>query len=146
MRIDDLVTFASEAALEAAHAKALAEGWKARAIGEAERVRMNVPGAREFMSGDARLGALRLDGADLPAVPVITDGPALAAYLTDVAPEHAAATVTIPAADLVLLAGALESLGIDAKVTLSLIGGEAWLKDKCKVVADVDQQIGRAHV
>ena len=138
MRIDDLVTYAAAAALDLAETKARAESWKARAVGEAEWVRMNVPGAREFMSGEGRLGALRLDGADLPAAPLVTDGLAFAAYLAEAAPEHASATVTIPAASLALLEGALVAFGIDAKITLQAVGGEGYLKDQCKVVADVD--------
>ncbi len=139
MRIDDLVTFAADSALEAAETRARAEAWKARAVGEAERIRMQAPGAREFMSGESRLGTLRLDGADLPPTASVSDPQALAAHLAKHAPEHAAATVTVPADVMDLLLGALESLGITATVTLKPVDAEGYLADQCKILPDADQ-------
>lgn len=139
MRIDDLVTFAADAALNAAEAKATADAWKARAVGEAERIRMQAPGCRDFMSGESRLGSLRLDGADLPAVASVSDGQALAAYLAKHAPDHAEATVTVPADALDLLIGAMESLGVTATARLNPVDATAWLANYCTVVADTDR-------
>ena len=143
MRIDDVVTFASEAALDLAEAQAKAGAWKAKAVGEAERIRMEVPGAREFMSGDARLGALRLDGADLPATTLVTDGAAFAGHLVKYAPGEATASVTIPADRADDLRQALEFLGITGAVSFAAIGGgAAYLKDHCKIVADPELPSG----
>lgn len=135
MRIDELVTFAADAALEKAEVSARADAWKARATGEAERIRMQTPGCREFMSGEARLGTLRLDGADLPATASVSDSAALGAYLAEHHPDQAAATITVPASMVDLLIGAMESLGVTATVKVAPVDAAGFLKDSCKVIA-----------
>lgn len=136
MRIDDLVTYAADAALDMAEAKARAESWKARAIGEAERIRMQAPGCREFMSGEGqRLGSLRLDGADLPATASVADSAAFADYLAEHAPTYATASVTVPIDAMGLLVGAMESLGVTATVKIGVTDAAGFLKDRCKVIA-----------
>ena len=137
-RIEDLVTFAADAALAEAEAGAVTARWKAAAIAEAERLRVSFGTVDRFPSGQPGLGVLRLDGADKPAVPTVVKPAAFAEYLAENAPEYVVAQVTLPAAQLKALTDALEWTGITG-VTVDLAPkNAAEFLEKCHVRADVD--------
>lgn len=139
LKIQDLVTLAADAAIDLARADAKAATLKARAVAEAERIRTEVGSADRFAS-DQKLGVLRLDGADKPAAPVVTKDGEFGSFLAERAPEHAAATITVPAQYLAAALSSLEFAGIpqvEADVRPASSWRD-WVDGSCVIQADPD--------
>jgi hypothetical protein len=139
VKIQDLVTQASAAAIDAVGAAARAARWKAAAVAEAERIRLEVGSADRFGS-DQKLGVLRLDGADRPAVPIVTKPAELAGWLAERDPGQVSATITVPADRL---EAALEAIGFagipDVRADVTPRSGVVeWLRDNCVIHGDPD--------
>lgn len=147
MSLQDRVNAALVARLDADYRRALADGLLAAVIGEAERLRSSGVSVRE-LSSDQRIGAIRLDGADLPAAPAIDKPDELASWLAEHFPDLVTATIRVPVEKL---AEALEALGYAGLVTPAVSATVAprdlaevlaWLARECVVQAD--PQIPRA--
>jgi hypothetical protein len=163
--IDDLLSAALAAELEARQARARADRLKGAVVAEAERVRRDVGKARSFTDGANHLGNLRLDGEG-PAAPHVTDPAGFASWLAERAPSLVTATVTVSghyleeaievlnaipdAAATVVLTVPATQLGeaIDvaefagiarediAAVVAPKAGASAWLTEHCMVIAE----------
>lgn len=144
MSLQDLVTAALAERLQAYYQYARADALLAAVIGEAERQRAAGIPARE-LSSDQRIGAIRLDGSDLPARPLITDTDQLGSWLAEHHPSLVTASIRVP---VNRLEDALEALGYagmgnDTEATITPRDEAlAWLNDECIVQAD--PQLARA--
>lgn len=140
MPLQDLVNLALDQRRRADYERAKADALLAATIGEAERLRAAGVSVRELDS-DQRIGTLRLDGANLPAAPVIEKTDELASWLAERSPELVTASVGVPVErleevlELLDMAGLRD--GVEAKVELRDLGKTlAWLGERCKVQAD----------
>jgi hypothetical protein len=142
MSLQDLVNRALDERRDADYRRARADSWLAATIGEAERLRAAGSPVRELAS-DQRLGAIRLDGANLPAQPVIEKTDELASWLAETSPDLVTASITVPVGKLEEVLELLEMTGLrdaaEAKVApKDLAQTLAWLEEHCKVQADPD--------
>jgi hypothetical protein len=135
-RIEDLVTLAAEAALDEAAAAVRTSRFKAAAVAEAERIRLEVGQAREYPS-DQGLGTLRLDNANKPAAPVVDDPAVLGEWLAQRDPSLVTVTITVPAAHLADAVDALTFAGVEhSAVATAVPAAIDWVKDRCIVQPD----------
>jgi hypothetical protein len=145
--LQDRVNAALAARDEADHARARADALLAAVIGEAERLRTSGVSVRE-LSSDQRIGTIRLDGADLPAAPLVDKPDELASWLAEHFPELVTAMIRVPVEKLEEALQALGYAGLDGPAVSATVAardlGEvlAWLARECVVQAD--PQIPRA--
>lgn len=142
MSLQDLVNRALDERRDADYRRARADALLSAVIGEAERLRAAGVSARELDS-DQRIGTIRLDGANLPASPVIEKTDELASWLAETAPGLATASISVPVGKLEEVLELLEMAGLrdvaEAKVApRDLAQTLAWLGEHCKVQADPD--------
>jgi hypothetical protein len=145
--LQDRVNAALAERLDADARRARADRLLAAVIGEAERLRAEGAPVRE-LSSDQRIGTIRLDGADLPAAPVIEKLDELASWLAEHAPDLVTATIRVPVEKLAEALEALGYAGLGEGETSAAVAprdlGEtlAWLARECLV--QTDPQIPRA--
>lgn len=139
MRIDDLITAAADAALDADRAAVRAARLRAAAIAEAERIRLTSKSADRWTC-EQGLGVLRLDGAGKPATASISKPAEYGSWLAERAPDRVTATITVPAEQLPAALDALEFAGIDRAEAAVLPGPGAseFLAEQCVIQADPD--------
>jgi hypothetical protein len=147
MTLQDRVNAALAARDEADHARARADALLGAVIAEAERARAAGMPVRELNS-DQRIGTIRLDGAALPAAPLIEKIDELASWLAEHFPELVTANIRVPVDKLEEALRALGYAGLDGPAVSASVAprdlGEvlAWLARECVVQAD--PQIARA--
>jgi hypothetical protein len=145
--LQDLVNAAIAERLEADYRAARADAFKAAAVGEAERQRAAGVPVRE-LSSDQRLGALRLDAADLPAAPIVTKPEEFSSWLAEHAPALVAGLIRVPADRLEEALEALGYAGLSGPtVSAAVVPKDSeetarWLKDN--TVVQADPQVSRA--
>lgn len=142
MPLQDLVNLALAERRDANYRRARADALLAAVIGEAERLRSTGVSVREFDS-DQRIGTIRLDGANLPAAPVIEKLDELASWLAERVAELVRASLLVPVEKLEEVLELLEMAGlrdaVEAKVELRDFAATLeWLGEHCKVQADPD--------
>jgi hypothetical protein len=140
MPLQDLVNAALAERRDANYRRARADALLAAVIGEAERLRSTGVSVRELDS-DQRIGTLRLDGANLPAVPAISDPGELASWLAERFPELVTASVAVPVGRLEEVLELLDMAGLRDVAEASVVPRDlaktlAWLGEHCKVQAD----------
>jgi hypothetical protein len=138
-RIEDLVTLAAEATIEAAGTQARADRLKAAAIAEAERLRAEHGLTDRFPSDQGR-GILRLDGAGKPPAAQIDKPAEFADWLAQRSPGEVVATIRVRADQLGDAIEHLDFAGV-AVVESKVAPGERaldWLRDHSVIHADPD--------
>jgi hypothetical protein len=140
MPLQDLVNAALAERRDADYRRARADALLAAVIGEAERLRSTGVSVRELDS-DQRIGTLRLDGANLPAVPAVSDPGELASWLAERFPDLVTASVAVPVGRLEEVLDLLDMAGLRGIAEASVAPRDlpqtlAWLGEHCKVQAD----------
>ena len=139
MRIDELITYAADSALDAERAAVRAARFRAAAIAEAERIRLTTKSSDRWTC-EQGLGVLRLDGLNKPAAPTTAKPTEFANWLAERAPHLVTATVKIPAEQLQSVLDAIEFAGVtDVEATvLPGPGSSDFLAERCVIQADPD--------
>jgi hypothetical protein len=138
-RIEDLVTLAAEAAIDAAAAQARADRFKAAAVAEATRLRHEHGLGDRFPSDQGR-GVLRLDGAGRPPQPNVVKPAEFADWLAQRSPAEVVATIRVPAGQLAAALEHLDFAGVAVTESTVTPAPRAldWLDDHTVINADPD--------